>query len=201
MDSSNKKTLISLIVVLILFLIFEYYNGFLLNKKVKPCLKCDSYNVNGAFEDDELAAEMMMRIDNKIKILADHLESHYGENDKITKGVVKLVNGYDNENMYEISPHNIIGKTSFLRNKRLLVLCLRRKSDGKIHDENTLIFVVLHELAHMMNETYGHDAPFWEFFKFILECAVEIGIYIPVDYKKNNIQYCGLTIEYSPLYD
>ena len=77
------KTILSLVIILILFLIFEYYNGILLNKKVKPCDECDSYNVSRRFEDDELAAEMMMMIDKKIEKLVLHLESHYGQNDKI----------------------------------------------------------------------------------------------------------------------
>ena len=55
----------------------------------------------------------------------------------------------------------------------------------KLIDENTLAFVAIHELGHVMTESVGHTKEFWQNFKFLLKDAVKLGIYKPVDYKKN----------------
>ena len=61
--------------------------------------------------------------------------------------------------------------------------------------------VGLHELAHIANDTIGHDDKFWNNFKFLLERAKKIGVYTPIDYKKKPKQYCGMTIHDNPLFD
>jgi len=68
-------------------------------------------------------------------------------------------------------------------------------------DANTLSFVAIHELGHLMTESIGHKSEFWNNFKFLLENAVTIHVYDPVDYKKQEEEYCGMTIDDSPLYD
>ena len=76
-----------------------------------------------------------------------------------------------------------------------------RKLANELIDENTLTFVALHELAHIMSKTIGHNTEFWNNFKFLLEHAVKIGIYDPIDYKKKPKKYCGMTISDNPYYD
>jgi len=66
---------------------------------------------------------------------------------------------------------------------------------------NTLIFVAIHELAHIMTKSIGHKQDFWKNFKFLLENAKEAKIYIPVDYKSKPQSYCGMTITDNPYYD
>jgi len=68
-------------------------------------------------------------------------------------------------------------------------------------DENTLTFVAIHELAHVMTESVGHKTEFWQNFKFLLKNAVNIKLYTPIDYKKKNQKYCGMTITDNPYYD
>jgi len=65
------------------------------------------------------------------------------------------------------------------------------------------MFVVVHELAHMMNDLWGHSeqSNFWYLFKFLLLNAVEIDIYKPVNYAVKPIVYCGLKLTYNPLFD
>ena len=52
-----------------------------------------------------------------------------------------------------------------------------------------------------MTKSIGHTPEFWENFKFLLKDANEIGIYTPEDYKRNNIEYCGMQIKDNPYYD
>lgn len=126
----------------------------------------------------------------------------------IQERIQQLVRNYDQNNISEISPLNASGNTSYAENKQKLVLCLREKETGDdnhhdLHDINTVMFVVLHELAHIANNKWGHsyESGFWQLFKFLLLEAEKIEIYKPVDYSKNPVVYCGLNITYSPFYD
>jgi hypothetical protein len=62
--------------------------------------------------------------------------------------------------------------------------------------------VVLHEMAHLMTESlssHQHTREFWANFRRLLEDAAKIGIYSPVNYSRQPIAYCGMTITDSPL--
>jgi predicted metal-dependent hydrolase len=63
------------------------------------------------------------------------------------------------------------------------------------------MFVATHEIAHIMTTSVGHTEEFWNNFKFLLENAVELKLYTPVDYKKEPEGYCGMDITDNPYYD
>lgn len=122
--------------------------------------------------------------------------------------VKQLLDNYDPTNIYEISPNNSSGVTSYAENKKKLILCLRNKKPNKngyydLHDVNDLYYVTLHELAHIMNDKMNHseESGFWPLFKFLLINATECGVYTPVDYSKKPMVYCGLALSYNPYFD
>jgi len=124
----------------------------------------------------------------------------------IQERVNQLIKNYDTDKIYEISPLNKEGNTSYTEDKARLVLCLRKKEKSnsgnhELHDINTVMFVVLHELSHMMNNEWGHPEGFWVLFKFVLLNAIEAGIYTPVNYTLYPIKYCGLLLTYNPVFD
>lgn len=85
--------------------------------------------------------------------------------------------------------------TSYTINKgEKIVFCLRSKLLDNIHDTNTLMYVVIHEMAHVGCPEYGHTPLFKKIFKFLLQQSIVIGIYKPVDYRINPQNYCGMTI-------
>ena len=85
--------------------------------------------------------------------------------------------------------------TSYTINKgEKIVFCLRSKIFEKIHDMNTLMYVVIHEMAHVGCPEYGHTPLFKKIFKFLLKEAINIQIYKPVDYRINPQKYCGMII-------
>ena len=93
--------------------------------------------------------------------------------------------------------------TSYSVNKgEKIIFCLRSR-DGKneLVDLNTMMFVALHELAHICTESVGHTDEFWRNFKWILEGALNIGVYQDRDYKKAPQPYCGIKITDSPLHN
>ena len=94
------------------------------------------------------------------------------------------------------------GDTSYSENKgQRIVVCLRDKTKPPypLVEINTVMFVMLHEMSHLMTETIGHTPEFWENFRRILHDAVKIGIYTPVNYSRQPTPYCGMTISDSPL--
>ena len=146
---------------------------------------------------------------NRIDVIpftAEQLNQNWAENEYIQERIAQLIRNYDSNQIYEISPLNTSGVTSYTQNKKTLILCLRKKEtdesgNNKLHDINTIIFVVIHELSHMMNNLWGHKMNFWILFKFMLLNACECGIYEPVDYRKYPVYYCGLLLSYNPLFD
>jgi hypothetical protein len=93
--------------------------------------------------------------------------------------------------------------TSYSENKgQKIVVCLRDKTKPPSYpliDQNTVMFVMLHEMAHLMTETIGHTQEFWTNFKRMLHDAMKIGIYSSVNYAQKPTPYCGMTITDSPI--
>lgn len=82
-----------------------------------------------------------------------------------------------------------------------LRICVRdrSKSDKIFTDENTMMFVMLHELGHLMSVTYGHNTEFKENFSAVTTRALELGLYIYEPFDKENKSYCGTVITNSPV--
>ena len=78
-----------------------------------------------------------------------------------------------------------------------LRICVRdEKSDNLFEDKNDLMFVMLHELGHLMSKSYGHNLEFKKNFAYITKVAVELGLYKYVDYSKHPTTFCGTDISY-----
>lgn len=74
------------------------------------------------------------------------------------------------------------GRKSYTINKKRIHICLKDK-EGQYYDKNMLIYVTLHELAHVRCNEVGHTPKFHEIFQEILSVAEKNGIYnsnIPV---------------------
>ena len=94
--------------------------------------------------------------------------------------------------------------TAYSENKgEKLAFCLNenKKNNENLIDKNTLMFVALHEMAHIASKSVGHNDEFWYNFKFFIEESESIQIYKPIDYKKENKNYCGMMITDNPYYD
>lgn len=72
-----------------------------------------------------------------------------------------------------------VGRKSYTLNKKNVFLCLKDEQ-GQYYDDNTLIYVLLHEIAHVINtKSIGHDRHFHNTFKELLDLATEKNIYNP----------------------
>lgn len=79
-----------------------------------------------------------------------------------------------------------------------IVLCLRSRS-AKLIDENTLFYVVLHELAHVMSDDVGHTKQFGHNFQFLLTSAIKYKLWTFVDYRRQPVEYCGTALTITPI--
>jgi len=117
-------------------------------------------------------------------------------NEDEKEGISDLQNNYNPNTLSETL--NDSKYTSYSVNKgEKLSICIRKK-DNTFIDDNTILFVVIHELAHIMTEEIGHTPLFWENMRFLLEKAKEEGIYKPINYVKEPVQYCGMEINTTP---
>ena len=144
-----------------------------------------------------LAANLLAEVTEKMKELVSYVNKHHPDN----PNVKLLVKNFNPKKISETLPTSDL--TAYSENKgEKIAFCLNKKKDGdNLIDINTLTFVAIHELSHLMTTSYGHKQDFWLNFKFLLENAKEANIYNPIDYKKNPQAYCGMTILDNPYYD
>ena len=69
-----------------------------------------------------------------------------------------------------------IASKSYTINKEKTYLCLFDEN-GKYYDKNMLIYVLLHEFAHIINHEIGHPPSFVKTFDELLRKAEEVGIW------------------------
>jgi len=191
MDISLEGIIILIITIAGVYYIYNYY----LNEgliKIKSSVDNEEYTVQ-LKDDAKEAADLIATIKNKLNTLLEHLEKTYGASDN---RVEMLKDNYKPDRLSE--GVDTPGYTSYSVNKgEQIVLCLRNRD--KLMDINTMTFVVLHEFAHLATESIGHTEEFWTNFKWILEEAVNVGIYTRQDFKNKNVDYCGIKITSSPL--
>lgn len=145
----------------------------------------------------ELAANLLANVTQKLKDLVAYCAKKYPDDENVQRMVQK----FNPTKISETLPTSEY--TAYSENKgEKLAFCLnKKKNESKLIDINTLTFVAIHELAHIMTKSEGHKQDFWKNFKFLLEQAKAADIYIPVDYKKNPEPYCGMDISDNPYYD
>jgi len=143
------------------------------------------------------AVNLLAEVVNKMKRLVEYVYKTYPDD----PDVIKLKNNFNPHKITETLPTSEL--TAYSENKgEKMAFCLNKtKNTDTLIDLNTLTFVAIHELSHTMTTSIGHKQEFWKNFKFLLENAVKIGIYKPIDYKKENQSYCGMTITDNPFYD
>ncbi len=125
--------------------------------------------------------------------------------EKRRKMVRALLKRYNPNVIVEHSPKSAKNTSYVWAKGGEIGYCLRERETGenKIHAIPSVYFVNLHEISHLASIEYNpkHTKSFWRNFKFILEEAVEAGVYKPVDYSISPMNYCGVSVYYNPLYD
>jgi hypothetical protein len=153
--------------------------------------------------DNKLAtANLLAQLHTTIDTLIRNLHTEYKNSDE---RVNRLIHKFKNT-IIEEAPNEIDSSSYTINKGELMALCLRPKNIKKTtnspyHDYNTLLFVTIHELTHIMSLQEGHGHEFISNFKFILQHAHKYGLYQPVNYNTNPINYCGVAVTNNPYYN
>lgn len=128
-----------------------------------------------------------------MNILVDHMKKN---NIPDSISASRLSDRFKNTEIRETSLFET--NTGYTINKgKEIRLCLN-KTNNSDYNTNIIMFVLLHEMAHIMSSSYGHNEEFTYSMDIIVKTAVKLGIYTPIDYSINPITYCGTRITNSP---
>lgn len=184
--------LILIILLSVIYLIFKnnYENDNMIY--IKSSVDGTKYWVRN-LPDKESSANTLAAIKENIVKLINYLKENSNKFPKKLSYIKDLVKRTKVINIMETPKDDKF--TSYTVNKgEKIVFCLRHKTINTIHDMNTLMYVVIHELAHVGCPEFGHTPLFKKIFKFLLKQSVKIGIYIPVNYTVLPQNYCGMVI-------
>jgi len=143
------------------------------------------------------AVDLLATTSAKMVELVDYLKINDPEDDRVKR----LVKNFNSSKIVETLPTSEF--TAYSENKgRKIAFCLNKKKENNnnLIDQNTLLFVAIHEMAHITTLSIGHNKEFWDNFKYLLVKAKECDVYTPVDYSKEKTEYCGMTISDNPYY-
>ena len=187
--------IICFLIVVLIYFYDKYYN----THKVVIGKSGRSYHIRIRREEftnvsDNDIINRLEEIDSRIKKLCDTLVvENYPDRERAERTKEKWDNiiikeTYENES-----------SIAFVVNKGdEISICLTNKDTGNLEDINTTMFVVLHEVGHLMSVNWGHDEEFWTNFKLILRKAQEIDIYNYTNYNNTPEEYCGISIYSNP---
>jgi hypothetical protein len=184
---------IFLIGLIILFILFVYSSKYSLLVAVKSDIDKETYIVRKQ-SDSQDAANLLCKLKLKLVQVINILNEKHPNDKRVTL----LISRFNPKNISESIPGT--NYTSYSINKgEKIVFCIRNKITDKFVNINTLLFVGIHELAHLMSTSIGHTEEFWDNMRFILKNSIQSKIYKKQDFEKNPKKYCGTIITSSPL--
>jgi hypothetical protein len=190
---------ITLVIGLALYVVLIGTEKFLTKLKTE---KLKDLNVNHIWYQKEFprsgeAADKLIYLFKEVNFFITELEGKHPNCPDVNRLISRMRKGIkiqESENENDTSSYTI--------NKgEILSFCLRHKDEQqRFHNDNTMWFVICHELAHVMSVSEGHNDEFIKNFKFLLKESQELGIYNPVNYSNNYIKYCGVLVTSNPYF-
>lgn len=194
----NVITLLLVIILLIIVTKYLFKQWILYTRSVSIKSSIDNrYYIVRDNKNKQQSADTLALININIIKLIEYLKKEQNKTD-IDQNIKLLVSRYNNKSLME----NIeLDNTTYTINKGSEIsICLStRDTHEKIYDINKLMFVIIHELSHIGCKSYGHNAEFRSFFIYLLRKAIEIDLYKYEDYSKQPVEYCGISINATPI--
>ena len=186
-----------LIAFVLIVCVKMYYESDAFNLKcIVSDIDCNKYCVRERAKL-QLAANRLATTTVKLKKLVVYLEKTFPKRENIKR----LVKNFNPKKVSETLPTSSYTAYSENKGEKLAFCTTTTKEGDQLIDENTLTFVAIHELAHIMTVSIGHTSEFWQNFRFLLKNAMDLNLYTAVDYKKKPVEYCGMNITDNPYYD
>lgn len=190
----NKNIILQILIVILFIILLYYFNKISKSEAVYVKSRLDNreYLVQN-LEDKEEATYMLSVIYKRIFILRDYFKENIDKYPEYKPYLKQFCERIKNLVLMENAPDGRY--TSYTVNKGdEIALCLRSRKTGKLHDINLIMYVVIHELAHVACPEIDHTELFKKIFIFLLKISIELKIYKKVDYQIDPHEYCGLTI-------
>lgn len=155
----------------------------------------NNYSDTQKQESANVLAEINRRVDKLLLVL----RTKYATDQSVSHFLVKLQQNYKPSVLSEAAIDSRY--TTFTLDKSDIHVCLRTRDDQQqIYDIDKLMYVIIHELAHMANydvsgnPIMGHGQEFRDIFKLLLKESIAVGIYKYANYAAQPVEYCGMMI-------
>ena len=189
--------MIFIIIILIYIIIYNCYNKYIQNVDLLIIEGIDgnNYYVRNQQDKDD-AVKILSDLRQNLKKLINFIEEN-SVNDKeyyMYKDNINSIKNKIDEVIIKETPSNS-SYTSYSVNKgEELYLCIRSKNTNKIHDINDLLYVAIHEIAHIGCPEIGHTDLFFKINLYLLKKAVEFNFYKYDNYNNKPREYCGINL-------
>jgi hypothetical protein len=193
----DKKILIVSLLFLIFILFLKRSNKTIEKMSLVEAFDKKKYLVRDLNDKTE-SADLLAQLMDKLKLLIVTLKRNSdntsdAELKRYKKFIESIYYKIDGVKVRENEGGNDL--TSYSVNKgEELVFCIRSKSNNQIHDINELMYVAIHEIAHIGCPETGHTRLFAKINLFLLRQALQLKLYNYRDYSMNPVEYCGMTL-------
>lgn len=192
----KESLIISILIVFIYMFLF-------MNKNKLVLIEANNSGHKFLVHDDRFknaSANLLSDIITNMYKLRNHLIKNIDTcTDRELIDSIKLLEKNLNEtrtNIYENAPKSEY--TSYSVNKgEEVVFCLKSRKNGELHTLNLLMYVAIHEMAHVGCHEIGHTELFKKIFEYYTKESIKIGIYKYDDYDSNPVEYCGMVLSSS----
>jgi hypothetical protein len=198
MDSNDLAWTFVLGIVAVSYAALYFKQGKYPMAMVESTIDKERYYVRN-MPDKQQAADRLSRVRAKLLRLRTYLDQ--SPELKRIQFVKQLLENFQAspDQFSESTPEAV--HTSYTVDKSKVFMCLRQRNDKEeLVDENILVFVALHEMAHVGTASIGHNPEFWNNFAWLLKHAEEIKIYTFTNFSAHPVEYCGVHITDSPTY-
>jgi len=154
-------------------------------------------------DDKEKATDTLVVLRKKLIDLIDYIDIKMDHSTdpnflKYKENIKQIKSKLPSVVIRETSPYT--NHTSFSVNKgQELNFCIRSKTTDDLHNINDLLYVAIHEIAHIGCPEIGHTKLFYDINVFLLKEALEFNIYQYANYDTMPIEYCGIKLNHSVL--
>ncbi len=205
-DNEQIATVMRVFLILLIIILFSlsfwclYKRGYDNFSTISSDLDGKTYHVRDEYSEEEKkrTADYLARISDRVDKLVMYMVDHNLPNKEIA---TRLETRWKKCTLKETGSNE--RSAAYTVNKGDEMRICVRNSNNKLENINTSMFVIIHELAHLMSISYGHGSEFKDNFNYIIHLASSIGTYQPQDFTGAPVNYCGniVTIRTTPCSD
>lgn len=184
--------IITIILIIITLLYIIYYNDDM--TYIKSEIDGRYYLVQNNEKKIELS-NFLAKLRNNILTLSNYLYENIEKYDEYKEYISLLNKKAKYIILIENTPSSVYTSYSINKGEKIVFCLTSKKNNREIHDMNLVMYVVLHELAHVACPIYDNHGPlFRKIFYFLTEKAMEIKLYKKIDFSNKPEEYCGMII-------